>query len=103
MNGRVTMAESIDFFNLAFAESRNYLGLDGGDGIQEKFDRLIEASWDLGCIGVSDAELDETVYEHGFDPNTHRGFNVSILARSMYDRSLLLHRTSDYEGAETIS
>ena len=88
---RASMSEAIDFFNAAFAESRDYLGVDRGDETQERFDRLVEAAWDLGCIGVSNAEFDNTVNDHGFDVNTAHGFNIACIVRSMYERSIVLH------------
>lgn len=103
MTGRVSMSEAIDFFNLAFADSRIYLGVSGGGETQERFDRLVEAAWDLGCIGVSSAEFDNTVNDHGFDVTTAHGFNIAYIVRSMYERSIALHGKNDHGGAEAIS
>lgn len=90
MTDRIMMSERIDFFNYAFTESRELLGVSEGEKADD-FDRLIEASWDLGILGVVSTEFVETVNEHGFDTSTEIGSHVLKIAKQMYEQSRQLH------------
>jgi hypothetical protein len=91
MTERTTMSAAIDFFNLCFAGSRAEYGLDDGSERQARFDKLVEAAWDLGVLGVGNTEFLETIEEHGFDASTQMGIDVAYMVDDMYERSLELH------------
>ncbi len=97
MSSRDTMAQTVEFYHQAFAESRQYLGVDAGDEA-DNFHQLLEAAWDMGIIGETEEDLKEALGDYGFDFNTQRGFDIHYIARSMLERSIQVHSVKSAEA-----